>query len=984
MTQPRSSLLRVSGLATLMLALAALPAWAQATGTISGRVTDGSSARPLSEAQVSIPGTGIGALSNASGRFLLLNVPAGQVTVRAQLIGYGEQEQTVTVGAGQSVTLDFQLGQTAIALDELVVTGVGQATERRALGTAVGVLDAATIDAAPVTNVQELLQGRVAGATVNATSSQPGTGALINFRGVSSVFGAQTPVIYVDGVRVDNDQSTAAGTGGEQSSALADLLVSDIERVEVTKGGAASTLYGSDAATGVIQIFTKKGTPGAPRFTARVEQGIQTPELRYIFDTGVIFPDEVADGASPTLLQDNFFQNGHTQNYYLGVNGGTADVTYNVSGRVEQADGVQVKNNSVFYNLRAGVQASLSDKLRVEFSGSYTRSSFDRLFNGTAIADPLTTFEVGDALFFSGASSLDEALDIFLRPDITEAVNRFLFSTAAYYTFSDNLTSRLSVGVDNRTNQQRVNQPIGFTPGEVTGELDRFDREFTSVSVDAAATYSYPQDGNITSSFTVGAQGFRDNESTIFATGTGFALPGSDDFGSAADIIASETNSELFNGGVYFDEQLGFYDKFYLGLGVRLDAGSTFGDEVDFETYPKATGSYVISEEEFFQDALGSIFDELKLRAAYGETGKFPPPFLRDRSFTAIPFRGESAPRFDNPGNVDLKPEKTSTFEAGFDAALFNNRLGLGFTWYDAVTSDALFFVPEQPVTGAGEQIRNLGEIRNTGIELTMDVTLVNSQSFAWSAGASLNMVDNRVTQMGTAPAFFAEGQKHVCGPPLDCDPNTPGLEELAVGSWFVTTPIDTNGDNLPDDSERRYTGGQPFPDKSGSVNTSVSIGSNLTISALADWAGGHEVFDFGSVWATFNNIYRADLEACPAGKDPCDEGFPIRYDEAGVDQGEYSQSAARSAFVYDGDWFKIREISARYQLPESMVSSLGAGRASLFGSVRNVWIWSRNGLIDPELSGVAGAGGGIELGGESSITLSAPRTFKFGVEVVF
>ncbi len=965
-----------------MLAFAVLPAWAQATGTISGRVTDGTSARPLSEAQISIPGTGIGALSNSSGRFLLLNVPAGQVTVRAQLIGYGEQEQTVTVGAGQSATLDFALGQTAISLDELVVTGVGQATERRALGTSVGVLDASTIEAAPVTNVQELLQGRVAGATVNATSSQPGTGALINFRGVSSVFGAQTPVIYVDGVRVDNDQSTAAGTGGEQSSALADLLISDIERVEVTKGGAASTLYGSDAATGVIQIFTKKGTPGAPRFTARVEQGVATPELRYIFDTGAIFPDEVADGASPTLLQDNFFQNGLTQNYYLGVNGGSADVTYNVSGRVEHSEGVQVKNSSVFYNLRGGVQASLSDKMRVEFSGAYTRSSFDRLFNGTAIADPLTTFEVGDALFFSGASSLDEALDIFLRPDITEAINRFMFSTGAYYDISDALTTRLTVGIDNRSNQQRVSEPIGFTPGEVTGELTRFQREFTSVSVDAAATYSYPQDGNITSSFTIGAQGFRDDESIVRATGTTFALPGSDDFGSAADIIASEANSELFNGGVYFDEQLGFYDKLFLGLGLRLDAGSTFGDEIDFETYPKGTASYVVSDEDFFQDALGSIFSELKLRAAYGETGKFPPPFLRDRSFSAIPFRGESAPRFDNPGNAELAPEKTATFEAGFDAALFNNRVGIGFTWYDAVTSDALFFVPEQPVTGATDQIRNLGEIKNTGIEASVDITVLNTESMAWSVGGSVNLVDNRVTEMGSAPPFFAEGQKHVCGPPNDCDPDTPGLEELPVGAWFVTTPIDTNNDDLPDGSERRYTGGQPFPDKSGSFNTSLSIGSGLTLSALADWAGGHEVFDFGSVWATFNNIYRANLPECPEGKDPCDDGFPIRYDQAGVEQGEYSQSAARSAFVYDGDWFKIREVSARYALPESVTSGIGAGRASVFGSIRNVWIWSRNGLIDPELSGVGG--GGLELGGESSITLSAPRTFKFGVEVVF
>ena len=166
MTQLRPTFGRAVTLAALSLALAVGSLSAQATGTIAGQVTDSQSGRPLSEAQVSIPGTGIGTLSNSSGRYILLNVPAGPVTVRVELIGFGTTTQQVNVGAGQSVSLDFQLGQTAISLDELVVTGVGQATERRALGTTVDVLSAQAIETAPVGSVQQLLQGRVAGATV--------------------------------------------------------------------------------------------------------------------------------------------------------------------------------------------------------------------------------------------------------------------------------------------------------------------------------------------------------------------------------------------------------------------------------------------------------------------------------------------------------------------------------------------------------------------------------------------------------------------------------------------------------------------------------------------------------------------------------------------------------------------------------------------------------------------------------------------------
>ncbi len=978
--------------------LVAAPVMAQNTGTVTGAVVDATSGRILTDVQVSIPGSGFGMLTNDRGRFILVNVPAGPVTVRVELIGYGSVERTSTVTAGQALVLDFQLAQTAISLDEIIVTGVGQATARRRLGTTVDVINAQTIAQAPVTTVAQLLQGRVAGASVNATSSQPGTGSLINFRGTSSVFGPQTPVIYIDGVRVDSNVSTAAGTGGEQSSALADLLTTDIERIEITKGGAASTLYGSDAATGVIQIFTKKGTPGQTRVTFRVEQGVEVPELKYIFDMGVIFPVIVADGGAPAdFLAQEFFKNGYTQNYYLNVNGGTSAVTYNVSGRVTNGTGTQPKNESTVYAMRGGVRAQVNENLTVDFSGSYTHSSYGRLFNGDAIADPLTTFEVGDALFFSGESTLQGALEVFLSPTITEEVDRFMFSTALRWKASDRLSTRLTVGIDNRSNQQRILEPIGFTPGEPTGNLNRRDRNFNTVSLDAALTYTWPSDGWFTSSITVGAQGFRDEESIINASGRTFALPGAPDIDEAAVIDAFEINTELFNGGGYIDEQIGLWDKLFIGAGVRFDAGSTFGDDVDVQVYPKLTGAYMISDEGFFQDALGSVIDELKLRGAFGKTGKFPEPFERDRSFSATSFRGESAPEFDNPGNTDLKPEVTSTIEFGADVALLNNRVGINFTYYDATTTDALFRVPEQPVTGQGTQLRNVGEISNKGIELGWNVQLLNTQSLAWSVGGTFTTVDNKVTDMGgVAPFSVDASRKRV-------------QEGLPVGAWRVTTPRDTDGDGGFDSSRNLFICasdpllaididengvrtpdpgcdgdevGGPTPTKGGSFNTQITLWNRLNISAMADWATGHQVMDWGSVWSTFNAIYRRELIEgldcsgnAPGGDPRC---FPVDQTRGR----RFSSFSAISAFMYDGDWFKLREISVRYLIPETFAGQFGLDRASLFGSVRNLKTWSKNVMIDPELNGLSG--GGLVLGSESSITASPPRSFKMGVEVVF
>jgi TonB-dependent starch-binding outer membrane protein SusC len=958
----------------LAIALGAVPVSAQ-TGSITGRVTDAGSGRPLLDAQVTVPGAGVGALSNANGMYVIRNVPVGQTTVRVDLIGYASAQQSVTVAANQTATLDFELAQDVIALQEIVVTGVGRETERRRLSTSVDVISADEISQIPVTSVDQLLQGRVAGATVNAQSAQAGTASLINFRGVSSVFGSQTPVIYVDGVRVDNDQSTAAGTGGEQSSAIADLLTSDIERIEVTKGGAASTLFGSDAATGVIQIFTKKGRPGTPRFTFRSEYGIDQPELKYMFDAPLTFPDLVESGeASPTFMEDNYWRTGFALNQYLAVDGGNDAVTYNVSGRVQNEEGVQPKNESTIYAVRGGLSANVSEGFTLDFIGNYTRSQFQRLFNGTAIADPLTTFEVGDALFFSGASSLQEALDIFLTPDIDEAVNRFIFGGGFNWAVTDNVFARMRLGLDHRNNQQRVLQPIGFTPGEETGQLTRFDRSFTSFSLDAAAGYTWTSDGgSVSNDFTVGVQGFRDDESIISSTGVTFALPGAPDFDEAAEISSFESNTELFSGGLYLDESLDLWQRLTLSVGVRFDGSTTFGDEVSVETYPKAGVAYLVSNEEFF-DPLRGVVNDFKIRAAYGETGKPPTPFDKDASFSAISFRGESAPRFDNPGNEDLRPERTSTFEAGIDASLLSNRIGIDLTWFDATTTDALIAVPEQPVTGQGTQLRNLGEISNRGWELAWSAQVLNRQRFAWTVGGTFQTVDNKVTDMGGAFPFNVAAQQRVCGPPNDCDPDTPGLEELPVGAWFVSTPVDTNGDGLFDGSELRFTGGQPTPTKSGSFNTSVRLGTAWTISSLADFALGHEVMDYGSVWSTFNAIYRREeIEGV---------AFPVRYDLGGNEIGRYSQSAARSAFIYDGDWFKWRELSVTYQMPQMLVDAMRVERGNIYGSIRNIWIWSKNDMVDPELNGLSG--GGLVLGSQSSVTASAPRRFRFGVQVVF
>jgi TonB-dependent starch-binding outer membrane protein SusC len=980
---------------------------AQATGVVRGQVIEAATQRPLEGALITVVGAGVSTLTNEQGNYLLTGVPAGERTVRVQLIGYGQLERRLDVAAGQTVTANFELGETAIQLGEVVVTGQGRARQRRELATTISVVSAADMEMSPAVSLDQALQGRVAGATVNATSAQPGTAGLINFRGVSSVFGSQTPVIYVDGVRMDNAQATTAGTGGEQSSALSELLTSDIERIEVTRGGAASTLFGSDAATGVIQIFTKRGQSGAPRFQVRIEQGVDVPELKYILDSQRIYEEEVANGDLPrNYLKNEFFQTGWVQNYSLNVSGGSDAVTYHVSARVQDGEGVQPKNASNLFVTRRHAGADLRADSRITFSGSYTRTQFGRLYNGTAIADPLTAFEVGDAMWLTGASTFAEAMEQFLMPDIDEEVSRFLFSTTLRYQPVDIFQTRVTVGIDRRSSLNRIYEPIGWivaSSSDGQGAVYRYNRDFNSVTMEAAGSLSYPETTNLRNTLSFGVQGFRDDLTTVYARGYGFALPGAPEVDEAGDINASESNRQVFNGGVFMEDQLGLWDRLFLNVGLRVDANTAFGDRVATKAYPKVGAAFLVSDQPGVRDAIGNWVNELKLRAAYGQTGKFPPPFLRDRTYSAASFRGEAAPRFDNPGNLDLGPEITSTLEVGFDAGLLGDRVGLGVTWYNAVTTDALFRVPEQPVTGQGTQIRNVGEVANRGWELEGNAVVINRPNARWSVRATYNTVDNWVESMGPegiAPGPFWIGgtYQRVCGPPNECIDGHPG-QKLPVGAWLVDAPFDSNNDGHFDSSDRfflcsdgslgmaRDADGNvvqapcseyatPFARNSGSLGTDLTLFNDLTINVLADWATGFYAHDWGSMWAIYNGVSRRELV------EPGYE-FPVRHDSDGEPIRRFGPYQAISEFMMKGDYLKLREIGTRYRVPQAWSQRIGADRASLFGSVRNVAIWSANDLIDPELNGLI-SGETLMLGGESSITLSPPRMFRLGLELSF
>ena len=257
-----------------VLLLAALPHLALAQGTIQGTVTDDELADPLPGVNVVILELDRGAATGVDGTYEIVDVPAGTYAVEARYIGFEPVRKEVTVADGETTTVDFALSSSTLEMDEVIVTGTGGNARRREIGNSIAQIDAAQIEATPTTDFGDLLQGRSAGVTIMDNSGQAGAGATIRLRGVNSVTQGNTPLIYIDGVRVTSSPLGADPETNQASSALNDINPDDILRIEVIKGPAATTLFGTEASSGVIQVFTKRGASGRPQVDFAIRQGV--------------------------------------------------------------------------------------------------------------------------------------------------------------------------------------------------------------------------------------------------------------------------------------------------------------------------------------------------------------------------------------------------------------------------------------------------------------------------------------------------------------------------------------------------------------------------------------------------------------------------------------------------------------------------------------------------------------------------------------
>ncbi len=1091
-------------LGALFVFITAVPAWAQqGIGTVRGTVTDEVTGRPIASAQVFVQGLeALGSLSDAQGQFEI-NIPQGTHRITVRRVGYGTRSLTVSVTAGQTTDQSFTLTQVVILLDEVVVTGAGAATEKKRLGNTIASIKTTELENAPVANFSELIAAREPAVSVLPSGGLAGEGARIRIRGSSSLSQSNEPIIYVDGVRIDNGGNISANQfffvgGGGSSSRLDDVNPNAIERVEILKGAAAATLYGTEASNGVIQIFTKKGSSGAPKFDFAAEWGVNNPnDQRIKRNTG--FARDAAQasdlsgfwgnapncrklsggscsGLAPFELfeidyYDALFENGFNQAYSGSVSGGSNVFTYFVSGRFASDQGqittADFDGNANDFNRKVQANANMEiiphDKVRIRINSSVSDVHHETPENANNILGLLPSAmdakperATCDTSFGAGTPNGDGTCEGVGNPEgaifattreisqseVGQEIRHYTISFQTQYSPLQELNLDATVGFDITSTETFEAFPFGWNVDGLSGFVPLGDRAIDSrnrreITVETKAQWDR-RFGNISSTFVAGGQGFIARTTTKGGYGFDFPGPGLEVAGAAANVFLDETFLEVVNAGLFAQEQLGFNDVVFVTGGFRYDRNSAFGESTEGTLYPKASISIVPSD---FASWNSTTLSTFRVRAAWGRSGLQPGAFDKFTTFAATASALGPGLTPDNLGNDDLKPEKSTEIELGAELGLFDNRLGIDFTWWDRVTKDALFSRQFAPSGGfSNEQIVNIGELSANGLEFNVNALLLNQPDLTVRVHGNASYITETITDLGGSPPLKVGGSYIRYRNWL--------VEGFAPGYFFgsqllATQPgffaVDTNGDGQPD-SEAELLAflsnpvsaglgstalrplleqcaasgpgpqpgthlncplGKPTPDWQGSFGLNIGVLGNLEIGSLFEYKTGnfsyHNLTDaFRSTHPSIGRNFTKTTQAEATIMNPASTAEE-RLAAWRVFSEELKHLAPLSGLnaIVPADFLRWRELSLTYRLPNQFVQSkLGLRYMTLNAAFRNLVLWTRYDGIDPETNlvsrgGDPGSGGAATIDNNFGESIDAwgvplPRRLVFSVRFGF
>ena len=961
----------------LLASLGAAPATLLAQeSVVAGSVVSERSDRPIAGAQVVVQGeVGKGAVTDASGRFRITGLTGPTVTLNVRMIGYRAVSQTVRVG---TMDVRFPLNERAVELDQVVVTGTAGGQQRRSIGNSVAHVDAANVVAtAPVNSVQDLINGRAPGVVVMPGTGMVGAGSKIRIRGMSSFSLSGDPLLYVDGIRVNNETGSGLAVqafGAGVVSRLNDFNPEEIASIEILKGPAAATLYGTEAARGVINIITKRGAASGTQYAFTTKQG-----SNWLQDAGNRVPTNYWRDPSGVVQSVNvyetekargtpIFRTGKLAGYSANVSGGANALRYFASADVNNDQGIEPNNERRQFSGRTNLSITPNQLFDLQTSLGYVNSHTAlsceggcggatwgawystpaNLSQNCATADTACAWARG---FNSSPPEVDRAMQDW--QDITRVTG----SATINFQPVSWMKHRLSVGTDftQEKNEELLpyltNDTLRFYWGQNSdGWKFQNRREVVFNSYDYVASLIFNPTSRLNSTTSGGTQYYQKHVSFVTAEGDHFPAPGLETVTSGSTkSVTQDGIADSRTLGFYLQQQFGWEDRLFLTAAVRVDNNSAFGKDIKWVTYPKASLSWVINEEPFWKAHAPQFVNTLKLRTAYGQSGQQPDIFTALRTLRPVPganSTGALTPQYY--GNPTLGPERGVETELGFDAGFFGDRLGLDFTYYHTRTQDAILSRPVAPSTGFGanSQFVNAGAILNQGVEALIKASLISSPRYGWDVNLNLSKNSGKVERLsGTDTTIVVGSIQHRIGyapwsffrervVSADYDPATKrAINAMCDDSKGGTTPcFNARGGVI---APRVYLG-RAVPDFEGSFGTTVRLFDRFRINGMVDFKTGYKKTD--------NNL----RIRCQIFNTCLERIYPETTDPK-VLAGMQTNGTIVDWVINDASYAKLREISLTYDVPTAYLARIGARTSSISLAARNLRTWTPYSGLDPE-----------------------------------
>ena len=951
---------------------------ARKTYTITGTVVDAKTSEALAGANVTIRGTTLGAATKPDGKYTILaSLARGTYRVAHSFVGYKTKIQEVQLGETAIVDVGrVALDEDPLQIQEVVVTGTGTAMEKERLGNAIGTVSRAALAGSRAPTVDAALVGKITGALVQQNSGTPGGGVSVRLRGTSTISASAEPLYIIDGTILDNSSNEIVNLGGYVGNRIADINPNDIDRIEVVKGAAAAALYGSRANNGVIQIFTKRGQLGTPRITFRTQAG--TSEIRKTYEVNT-YPydrpptDPLRKQVTRKDYQNDIFRTGYQYENYLAVSGGSEATKYYVGGTYGNESGIVQATDHQKVNFRANLDQIMGDWLKLSIGANYIYSYTNRVPNGGIVGGEgvITNFAFQPNWFDLSPNAegkyptppnaaFANELEVINTWNAPLKVNRFIGSLQLTATPLSNLSLDYKIGFDQYRENANRQIPIGSSAGYVTGFSQQAAQDVLLVNNDVTATHTLTMsDFGFT---TVAGFSHQYYEATNVTASVRDLIPVATILSSGATALASEYREKRVIYGSFIQETIGFQEKIFLTGGIRVDGASTFGKDDRIQIFPKASLSYVLSNEDFWTENIGSIVNRFKFRTAWGQSGG-QPAGTYDRFSVYLQQSNSNRPGLVNSvllGNQTLKPERMTEIEVGADFGLFNDLVSIEATYYEKKVTDLLLQRTLPPSTGFSGILDNVGELQNKGFELLVKGVVWNSDDFQWLSTVVVSQNKNKVTKL-YGPAFAVANSFGIVrvaeGEPLGFFYG-PKYQRNTDGS----IKYDTLGRPLRDPVARKI--GDPNPSLMVAFVNDFEIFKNLNVHVQFDGMFGQDVFNFT----------RRILETPAFGN-----GKEYEKELKGeVAVGYFNnRRTIFEEYVEDASFVKFRELSISYRFDQDFIKNLGLRSLEVTLTGRNLLSFDNYSGYDPEVNAASQS---TLVRGFDWSTTPLPRTWIFSL----